>query len=93
MRFWDLDGFLSHNTWINVKMARRKNAACSDNNLFGFKLGTLKYFMETVTEIAPDAAWTTPELELSELNKLHPLSILKSNREFSCHLGTKEKHC
>lgn len=94
MQFWDLDGFLSHNTWINVKMARRRNAACSDNNLFGFKLGTLKYFMETVTEITPDAAWTTPELELSELNKLHPLSpsLLKSNREFSCHLGTKKKH-
>lgn len=95
MQFWDLDGFLSHNTWINVKMARRRNAACSDNNLFGFKLGTLKYFMETVTEITPDAAWTAPELELSELNKLHPLSpsLLKSNREFSCHLGTKKKHC
>lgn len=74
MRFWDLDGFLSHNIWINVKMARRRNAACSDNNLFGFKLGTLKYFMETVTEITPDAAWITPELELSELNKLCPLS-------------------
>lgn len=76
-------------------MARRRNAACSDDNLFGFKLGTLKYFMETVTEIAPDAACTGPELEVSVLNKLHPLSpsVLKSNWEFSCHLGTKKKHC
>lgn len=53
-------------------MARRRNAACSDDNLFRFKLGTLKYFTETVTEIAPDAAWTSPELEVSVLNKLHP---------------------
>lgn len=76
-------------------MARRRNAACSDNNLFGFESGTLKYFTETVIEIAPDAAWTMPELEVSVLNKLHPLSpfVLKSNREFSCHLGTKEEHC
>lgn len=78
--FWDLDGFLSHNIWINVKMARRRNAACSDNNLFGFKLGTLKYIMGTVTDIAPDAAWTTPELEVSVLNKLTLyLSVLKSH--------------
>lgn len=88
-------GWISeHNTWTNVKMARRRDAACS-HNLFGFRLGTLKYFMETVIEIAPDAAWTTPELEASVLNKLHPLSpsVLKNNWEFSCHLGPKEKHC
>lgn len=45
---------------INVKMARRRTASCGEDNLFAFKLGTLKYFTKTTKEIAPAAAWTIP---------------------------------
>uniref|UniRef100_A0A8C4V469 BRCA1/BRCA2-containing complex subunit 3 n=1 Tax=Falco tinnunculus TaxID=100819 RepID=A0A8C4V469_FALTI len=41
-------------------MARRRTASCGEDNLFAFKLGTLKYFTKTTKEIAPAAAWTIP---------------------------------
>lgn len=67
-------------------MARRRNAACSDDNLFGFKLGTLKYFMKTTSEIVPEAAWTTLDLELSVLNKLHSLITFCSKKQLGVQL-------
>ena len=62
MLFWDLGGFPSHIyiIRINVKTARRRTASCSKDNLFAFQLGTLKYLMKTVKEIAPAATWTIP---------------------------------
>ncbi|CAM9393940.1 unnamed protein product [Bubo scandiacus] len=41
-------------------MARRRIASCGEDNLFAFKLGTLKYFTKGVKEIVPAAAWTNP---------------------------------
>lgn len=67
-------------------MARRRNAACSDDNLFGFKLGTLKYFMETVTEIAPEAAWTRPELEVKCTEQTPPFITFCSTKQLVVQL-------
>lgn len=55
-----------------MKTARRRTASCGEDNLFVFKLGTLKYFTKTVKEIAPAAAWTIPRAGAQHAEKIPP---------------------
>lgn len=59
-------------------MARGRAASCGEDNLFAFKLGTLKYFMKTVKESAP--AVTMPTAAAWDAEQMPPFIIFYFKR-------------